>query len=137
MVDKAHPWSVEDTQSLKTLSVMDGTFNMPISNKKHLRLYGHLLCPYVEKVRLVLAAKQLPYQDVQINLERRAKWHYLLNQGFVPILETPSFGDSKHYMMFESKIIMDFLDTKYPDAPLYSKDPFHRAEQDLMIHTFG
>ena len=137
MVDKAHPWSVEDTQSLKTLSVMDGTFNMPISNKKHLRLYGHLLCPYVEKVRLVLAAKQLPYQDVQINLERRAKWHYLLNQGFVPILETPSFGDSKHYMMFESKIIMDFLDAKYPDAPLYSKDPFHRAEQDLMIHTFG
>ena len=116
---------------------MDGTFNMPISNKKHLRLYGHLLCPYVEKVRLVLAAKQLPYQDVQINLERRAKWHYLLNQGFVPILETPSFGDSKHYMMFESKIIMDFLDTKYPDAPLYSKDPFHRAEQDLMIHTLA
>lgn len=57
MIDPTHPWSVEDTQSLKTLAIMDGTFKMPISNKNHLRLYGHLLCPYVEKVRLVLAAK--------------------------------------------------------------------------------
>jgi len=43
---------------------MDGTFDMPISNKNYLRLYGHILCPFVEKVRLVLAAKKLPYQDV-------------------------------------------------------------------------
>ena len=31
---------------------------------------------------------------------------------------------------------MDFLDAKYPDYPLYSRDPFLRAEQDLMISTF-
>jgi len=64
MVDKAHPWTFEDTQSLKKLNIMDGTFAMPISNKNRLRLYGHVLCPFVEKVRLVLAAKKLPYQDV-------------------------------------------------------------------------
>ena len=53
-----------------------------------MRLYGHHLCPFVERVRLVLAAKGVKYQDVQVNLEKRAKWHYLLNNGFVPILET-------------------------------------------------
>jgi glutathione S-transferase len=71
-------------------------------------------------VRLVLAAKKISYQDVQVNLEKRAKWHYLLNGGFVPMLETPDSGDSKPYMIFESKIIMDFLDRRFPDKLLYS-----------------
>jgi len=87
-------------------------------------------------VRLVLAAKKISYQDVQVNLEKRAKWHYLLNGGFVPMLETPDSGDSKPYMIFESKIIMDFLDRRFPEKLLYSQDPFLRAEQDLMIAAF-
>jgi glutathione S-transferase len=44
------------------------------------------MCPFVERARLALAARNIPYQVVQINLERRAKWHYELNQGFVPFL---------------------------------------------------
>jgi len=60
---------------------------MPAPNKLHLRLYGHTLCPFVERVRLALAG--IPYQYVQINLELRTKWHYYLNNGMVPILETP------------------------------------------------
>ena len=108
--------------------ILNGKYKMPISNQNYIRLYGHILCPFVEKVRLVLAAKKIEYQDVQVNLERRAKWHYLLNGGFVPMLETPDNGDSKHYMIFESKIIMDFLDRRFPEHPLYSDDPFLRAE---------
>lgn len=54
----------------------------------------------------------------------------------VPFLETPPKGDSKHYMIFESKIIMDFLEAKFPVSPLYNLDPFYRAEQDLMMHAF-
>ena len=54
----------------------------------------------------------------------------------IPILETPASGDSNHYLILESKIIIDFLDAKYPSTPLYSSDPFHRAEQDLMMQTF-
>jgi len=61
MVDTTQPWTVEDTQSLKTLSILDGTYPMPLSNKKHLRLYGHPFSPFAEKVRLVLASKKLPY----------------------------------------------------------------------------
>jgi glutathione S-transferase len=55
----------------------------------------------------------------------------------IPILETPASDDSKHYLILESKIIIDFLDAKYPSAPLYSSNPFHRAEQDLMMQTFA
>ena len=64
MVDTSHLWTVEDTQGLKTLSIMDGSYAMPISNKNYLRLYGHPFSPFAEKFRLVLAAKNLPYQEV-------------------------------------------------------------------------
>jgi glutathione S-transferase len=85
--------------------IMDRDYIRPPFNKNHLRLYGHHLCPFVEKARLVLAAKGLKYQDVQVNLERRTKWHYMLNEGFVPILEVPG-----GYTILESKIIMDYLE---------------------------
>ena len=62
---------------------------MPEVNMKRMRLYGHYCCPFVERVRLVLAAKKFPYQDCQINLEARTKWHREINNGFVPILEIP------------------------------------------------
>ncbi len=98
------------TQSLDKFEIKSREDPMPPPNKLYLRLYGHTLCPFVERVRLVLAG--IPYQDVQMNLEKRTKWHYFLNNGFVPILETPIdnplFG--KHYIISESRIIMDFLD---------------------------
>ena len=89
---------------------MGGKDPMPGPNKTKLRLYGHTLCPFVERVRLVLA--HTPYEDCQINLEKRTKWHYWLNGGFVPILETPKDDPTygKHFMIFESRHIMDFLD---------------------------
>ena len=77
---------------------------MPETNKKYFRLYGHYMCPFVERARLVLAAKNIPYQTCQVNLERRTKWHYEVNGGFVPILELPN-GD----VILESFTIMQFL----------------------------
>ena len=85
-------WTTPDTQSLNRIDVLDSQHEQPSHNLRHLRLYGHVLCPFVERVRLVLAAQGIPYQDVQINLEKRTRWHYSINGGFVPILETPAQG---------------------------------------------
>ena len=67
----------------------------------------------------------------------RGKWHFALNGGAVPLLETPSGVDSKHYVIFDSKIICDFIEAKYGGRMLYSSDPFQRAEQDFMISVFA
>ena len=48
-------------QSLETMTIMDKTYQRPAFNRNHLRLYGHHLCPFVERARLVLAAKNLAY----------------------------------------------------------------------------
>lgn len=61
--------SYKDFQSQKQLNVIgkeDAV--MPEVNRRFIRLYGHYMCPFVEKVRLVLAAKGIQYQVVQINL---------------------------------------------------------------------
>lgn len=68
-----------------------------------------------------------------MNLERRAKWHYLLNEGFVPILETPS-----GYTVFESRIIMDYLEQAYTNKgrKLYLDNPADRAQQYHIMKIF-
>ena len=119
---------MDPTQTLDRIEIIDRSVAQPPPNKNHLRLYGHTLCPFVERVRLVLAGTE--YQDCQVNLEKRTKWHYYLNNGFVPILETPAdnplFG--KAYTITESRNIMDFLDEQLK-LGLYASDPFLKAEQ--------
>ena len=68
---------------------------------------------------------------MEVNLERRAKWHYLLNQGFVPILETPEAA----LTLWESRIVMDYLEHKYQGQgfQLYESDPDQKARQTMLM----
>ena len=69
-----------------------------------------------------------------MNLEKRTRWHYTMNGGFVPILETPSnsakFGNRKTWVL-ESRIIMDYLDREFAGmarcGALYSDDALQRT----------
>ena len=96
----------------------------PETNKNFLRLYGHHLCPFVEKARLALAARGVPYQNAEIDLNVKRSWHTAANGGVVPLIETTN-GD----IIIESKVIMDYVDEAYPDQGYSTlpKDPVHRA----------
>lgn len=62
-----------------------------------MRLYGHNLCPFSCRARYAFAAKEIPVQLVETDLNSKAKWQVDFNGGFVPILETPDgkmFGES-------------------------------------------
>ena len=49
------------TQSLAQIAVLDKYDSvMPDLNKNYIRLYGTYMCPFVEKARLVLHAKNIP-----------------------------------------------------------------------------
>ena len=78
-------------------------------------------------------AKNLRYQDVQVNLERRTKWHYLLNDGFLPFLETP-----RGQTILESKIIMEYLENAYKreGVKLYLDTPEEVAQQHMIMKMF-
>jgi glutathione S-transferase len=69
-----------------------------------MRLYGHNSCYYSEKVRLVMAAKKLQYQNIEIGTYENPQWLIDINGGNLPILELPN-GEC----LYESKLIMDYL----------------------------
>ncbi|EDO38000.1 predicted protein [Nematostella vectensis] len=56
-----------------------------------LRLYSMRFCPYAERPRLVLAAKGVDYECININLKNKPDW-YLAEpnpRGLVPMIEMP------------------------------------------------
>lgn len=48
-------------QGAETIYVTEATQAKPETNKSLPRLYGHTLCPYVEKTRMALAARNVKY----------------------------------------------------------------------------
>src|ERR1700733_5786424 len=49
--------------------------------------------------------------------------------GKVPCIEV----GEENQLIWESQVICDYLDEKYPDKPLHSKDPFKKAQDRLFI----
>ena len=49
------------TQDLTPLFVTEADQEKPATNNNYVRLYGHHLCPFVEKARMALAARAVPY----------------------------------------------------------------------------
>lgn len=70
---------------------------------------------------------------MNVNLTEKPEWLYEKSPlGKVPTLELES-GDC----IYESMIIADYLDEKYPQRPLYPKDPLKKAKDKLLIDQFN
>jgi len=97
-----------------------------------LRLYSMQFCPFAERVRLILLVKGVPHDIVNVHLKNKPEWIFDLHpEGKVPALDTGS------ELVIESLDIADYLDEKYPEPPLYSKDPQKRNEDKTLIKEFG
>ncbi|CAI2365000.1 unnamed protein product [Moneuplotes crassus] len=98
----------EESQSNKEIIIKDGLTAKPLLNSNYIRLYGHPLCPYVQRAILVLAAKKVEYQFVGIDLTAKNDWHCQINGGFVSILETPD-----GVIVTESLQICDWIEAEF------------------------
>ncbi|EDO44933.1 predicted protein [Nematostella vectensis] len=105
----------------------------PTKPKDKLRLYNMRFCPFAERARLVLAAKGLDYECVNVNLKRKPDWFQSDPdcEGKVPALETM---DGK--LIPESVIICEFLEDQYPKIQFYPSDPYLKSRQKLLIQRF-
>ena len=69
------------------------------------RLYSMRFCPYSQRVRLVLAAKNVKHETVNINTKRKPEWYSEINpMGTVPCLQ---YKDDK--VITDSLIISEYL----------------------------
>lgn len=92
-------------------------------------------CPYAQRIHLVLDAKNIPHHTAFINLTEKPEWFPKVSAlSKVPALEIPGVkGDA----LIESLIIADYLDEKYPQHQLHSKDPLQKARDKILIERFN
>ncbi|XP_046468363.1 pyrimidodiazepine synthase isoform X1 [Neodiprion pinetum] len=98
-----------------------------------LRLYSMRFCPFAQRVHLVLDAKKIPYDVVYVNLTHKPEWLVEKN----PLSKVPLLELKEGNILYESLIIVDYLDEAYPEHRLYPKDPLLKAQEKLLIERFG
>lgn len=90
-------------------------------------LISHRLCPYVQRVAIALAEKELSYQRIHVDLANRPAWFERLSPlGRVPLLK---LGRG---VIFESAVILEYLEEAEPN-PLHPPDLFERARHRAWI----
>ncbi|XP_037638859.1 glutathione S-transferase omega-1-like [Sebastes umbrosus] len=104
----------------------------PVPNNL-IRLYSMRFCPFAHRTRLVLSAKEIKHDTININLKDKPEWFLERNPfGLVPTLETPA-GE----VIYESPITCDYLDEVYPNKKLLPSSPFGKAQQKMMLEHFS
>jgi glutathione S-transferase len=93
-----------------------------------MRLYSGPLSLFTAKARIALAEKGLGYERVEVgwSLARRYEPHHpdvlaLNPKGQVPVLVDGELG------VYDSTLIFEYLEDRYPDPPLYPRDVAGRA----------
>ncbi|XP_075698505.1 glutathione S-transferase omega-1-like [Rhinoderma darwinii] len=98
-----------------------------------IRLYSMRFCPFAQRPRLVLLAKGIQHEVVNINLKSKPDWFLEKSPlGLVPSLET---ADGK--IIYESPIICDYLDEAFPGTKLTPADPYQKAQQKILLEQFS
>ncbi|KAJ8360142.1 hypothetical protein SKAU_G00166670 [Synaphobranchus kaupii] len=101
--------------------------------KERIRLYSMRFCPFAQRTRLVLHAKGIKHDTININLKDKPDWFLMKNPlGVVPVLETPG-----GQVIYESPITCDYLDDIYPEQKLLPGDPFEKAQQKMLLEHYS
>jgi len=96
-----------------------------------LKLYDFESSPNCQRVKVVLAEKNLPYEIVPIDLrkqEQKTPEYLKLNPyGKVPVLTDDTT------VLYESLVINEYLEEKYPNPPLMPKDLGRKAKARILV----
>jgi glutathione S-transferase len=96
-----------------------------------LRLYRFPFSTNVERVALALAHKGLEAESVWIDPADRSEVVRISGQELVPVLVD---GDR---VVSDSTAILEHLEERFPEPPLYPADPARRAELRLFVDWFN
>ena len=91
------------------------------------KLCGFALSNYYNKVKLALLEKGVPFEEELIWADRSAALMDKSPLGKIPYCET------EHGTLFESQVIMEYIEDAYPQHPLMPADPYQRAKQRELI----
>ncbi len=91
-------------------------------------LYAAPDCPYSHRARIVLAEKIVTAEVVMVEERRRPEELAGLN----PYNTLPVLMD-RDLVLYDSRVIMEYLDERFPHPPLMPVDPVSRAKTRLAL----
>jgi len=101
-----------------------------VANKRSvMTMYSDARSPYSHRARLVLAEKSITVEIVDVDPVEISEDLMDLN----PYGTLPTLVD-RDLILYESRIIMEYLDERFPHPPLLPVDPVSRAGSRLFMH---
>jgi glutathione S-transferase len=92
-----------------------------------LTLHGFDVSNYYNMIKLALAYKGIEYTKNTVYPNQRPEFLALSPMGKVPALETPQGT------LCETSVILEYLDTLYPEHPIYPSDNFAKAKVKELV----
>jgi len=99
------------------------------SKRAVMTLYSSPRCPYCHRVRMVLKEKGIPAEVLELDAQNPGPELLELN----PYGTVPTLAD-RDLTLYESRIIMEYLDERFPHPPLMPIDPVGRANIRLFLY---
>jgi len=94
-------------------------------------LYSGTTCPFSQRCRIVLYEKGMDFQIVDVDLYNKPEDIAVMNPyNRVPILV------ERDLVLYESNIINEYIDERFPHPQLMPADPVMRARARLFLFRF-
>lgn len=94
-------------------------------------LHSGTTCPFSQRCRFVLYEKGMDFEIRDIDLFNMPEDVAVMNPyGKVPILE------ERDLILYESNIINEYIDERFPHPQLMPAEPIMRARTRLFLHNF-
>ncbi|KXW56054.1 glutathione S-transferase N-terminal domain-containing protein [Ferrovum sp. PN-J185] len=94
-------------------------------------LYSGTTCPFSHRCRIVLYEKGMDFQIIDIDLFNKPEDIGIMN----PYNEVPILVE-RDLILFESNIINEYIDERFPHPQLMPADPVMRARARLFLFRF-
>ncbi len=100
-----------------------------VSRRAVMTLFSGPTCPFSHRIRFVLAEKGIT-AEIQV-VEEGAKPEDLLDLN--PYGTVPTLVD-RDLALYDTKVIVEYLDERFPHPPLMPVDPVSRAKARLVLY---
>jgi RNA polymerase-associated protein len=102
-----------------------------VANKRSsvMTLYSSADCPFSHRTRIVLAEKGITYDVLLVDSGRFPEDLIELN----PYSSLPTLVD-RGLVLYDSRVINEYLDERFPHPPLLPVDPVSRARSRLLLY---
>lgn len=94
-----------------------------------MNLFSAPTCPYCHRTRIVLAEKDISFEGIDVDLNHLPEDLSELN----PYNTVPTLVD-RDLVLYDSRVIIEYLDERFPHPPLMPVDPVSRAKSRLALH---